>query len=237
MVLSIAHRGASAYAPENTMLSFSKAIELGCDMLELDVHLCSTGEVVVIHDHTVDRTTDGKGDVGSLTLEEVRGLDAGFGEKVPTLEEVLELSMGRTGLNVELKGKGTPGPVLGSLKAALDGGWRAQDLIVSSFDPQLLLEFSKGGSGIPMGFLIDRRPDLSIEFALELGASSVHTNHAFTTWEFLYKAHRAGLKVNVWTVNEAKDIQDMIALGVDGVISDRPERVISARKAGLAPSR
>ena len=94
MVLRIGHRGAAGHAPENTLVSFEKAIDLGCDMTELDVHICGSGELVVIHDETVDRTTNGSGRVSELTLREIKILDAGDGEEIPTLEEVLELLRG-----------------------------------------------------------------------------------------------------------------------------------------------
>jgi glycerophosphoryl diester phosphodiesterase len=107
MVYVIGHRGAAGHAPENTLRSFHKAVELGADMVELDVHLCATGEPVVIHDDTVDRTTDRSGRVRDLSLDELKALDAGDGERVPTLVEVIDEMSGRAALNVELKGLGS----------------------------------------------------------------------------------------------------------------------------------
>jgi len=111
MVLRIGHRGAAGHAPENTLASFRKAIELGLDMTELDVHVCASGELVVIHDENVDRTTNSKGWVSKLSLTELKRLDAGAGETVPTLAEVLDLLKDRIMLNIELKGLGTAEPV------------------------------------------------------------------------------------------------------------------------------
>ena len=104
MVVKVGHRGAAGHEPENTLRSFRKALDLGADMVELDVHLCGTGELVVIHDETVDRTTDGSGSVRDMPFHELRGLDAGKGERIPTLREVLDLLEGRAGVNIELKG-------------------------------------------------------------------------------------------------------------------------------------
>ncbi len=111
MVLRIGHRGAAGHAPENTLDSFRKAVELECDMTELDVHVCASGEVVVIHDETLDRTTDGKGQVSDHKLSELKQLDAGNGEEIPTLAEVLMLLKDKVMLNIELKGLGTAKPV------------------------------------------------------------------------------------------------------------------------------
>ena len=120
MVLRIGHRGAAGHAPENTLLSLNKAMELGCDMTEIDVHICASGEVVVIHDDVVDRTTDGTGAVSELSLDELKSLDAGKGEKISTLNKVLSSLKGRISLNIEFKGEGTPEPVFGIVK---DSGW------------------------------------------------------------------------------------------------------------------
>src|SRR6056297_2287931 len=106
MVLKIGHRGAMGYEPENTLRSFKKAIELNVDMVELDVYVCSSGELVVIHDDKVDKTTNGKGYVSEKSFDELRKLDAGMGEKIPTLQEVLDLIDKRAKVNIELKGKG-----------------------------------------------------------------------------------------------------------------------------------
>ncbi len=111
MVLRIGHRGAAGHEPENTLLSLNKAVELGCDMTEIDVHVCASGEVVVIHDEEVYRTTNGTGFVSQMSLDALKALDAGKGESIPTLEEVLSALKGRIQLNIELKGEGTPVPV------------------------------------------------------------------------------------------------------------------------------
>src|SRR6476660_8151331 len=106
--LNVAHRGASAYEPENTLLSFRRAIELGADMSEIDLHLSKDGALIVMHDYSVDETTDGHGEIKEMTLEQIKALDAGKGERVPVLQEVIDLVRGRNGLYIELKGDGTP---------------------------------------------------------------------------------------------------------------------------------
>ena len=140
MVQRIGHRGAAGHAPENTQASFRKAIELGCDMTELDVHVCASGDVVVIHDETLDRTTNGKGNVSDHTLTELKQLDAGKGEQIPLLQEVLELLKDRIMLNIELKGLGTAEPVYKIVKKT---GWSNQDLTVTSFNRDMLTEYKK----------------------------------------------------------------------------------------------
>src|SRR3990172_151413 len=123
-ILRVGHRGAGGYAPENTLASFRKALELKVDMFELDVRLCRSGEVVVLHDETVDRTTDGSGAAGDLSFSQLKKLEAGRGEKIPTLEEVLELAAGKCGVNIELKGENTEQPVAGIIaRSVAAGGW------------------------------------------------------------------------------------------------------------------
>jgi glycerophosphoryl diester phosphodiesterase len=129
MFFRIGHRGAAGHAPENTIKSFLKAVELGCDMTELDVHVCGSGEVVVFHDEEVFRTTNGNGFVSQMTLEQLRALDAGEGEKIPTLEEVLTALKGRIQLNIELKGKGTPVPVH---RIVENSGWSPDNLLFAA---------------------------------------------------------------------------------------------------------
>lgn len=133
MVVKVGHRGAAGHEPENTLRSFRRAMELGADMVELDVHLCGSGELVVIHDETVDRTTDGTGEVAKMTLDEMRALDAGKGERIPTLQEVIDLATGRMDINIELKGLGTAGPALEHIEDAVDNGWEISGFHASSF--------------------------------------------------------------------------------------------------------
>jgi len=226
MVLRIGHRGAAGYEPENTLRSFQRAVQLGADMVELDVHLCISGELVVIHDDTVDRTTDGSGSVGGMTLSELRALDAGKGEKIPTLDEVFAALQGRVAVDVELKGLGTAEPVY----ELVDGlvrrrRWALSKVLVTSFDWGMLEEMRSLSDRIRIGPLVYKEPFRALRFAPEVRAYSVNPFHESTDAGLVREAHRLGLAVYPWTVNEAAGIERVKGLGVDGVISDYPDRV------------
>jgi glycerophosphoryl diester phosphodiesterase len=223
MVLSIGHRGAAGHTPENTLLSFRKAVKLGCDMTELDVHLCGSGELVVIHDETVDRTTDGSGLVSNLSLSDLKTLDAGFGEKVPTLDEVLKLLKGRIMLNIELKGLGTAKPVHALVESI---GWRRDALLITSFDWAMLHEYRELDPDARIGPLTYNNLNDAMVFAQSIDAHSINPYHSHLNTKYLREAHGKGFRIYPWTVNQSEDIEHMIKMGVDGVISDYPERVL-----------
>ena len=222
MVLRVGHRGAAGHAPENTLKSFSRAIELGCDMTELDVHLCGSGELVVIHDESVDRTTDGSGEVADLTLGELKQLNAGQEEKIPSLEEVLRLLKGRIMLNIELKGLGTAEPVYRLVDSL---GWRGENLLITSFYWAMLNEYRMLDPEARLGPLTYDNLKDAMGFAKEVNAHCINPYHGHLSLDYIEEAHHNGFKVYSWTVNEPKDIQHIIDLGVDGVISDYPDCV------------
>jgi glycerophosphoryl diester phosphodiesterase len=222
MVLRIGHRGAAGHTPENTLLSFEKAILLGCDMTELDVHLCGSGELVVIHDETVDRTTNGSGLVSQLSLNELKYLDAGLGEQIPLLFEVMSLLNGMVKLNIELKGLGTANPVYELVEFA---GWSSENLLITSFDWTMLKEYRALDPEARIGPLTyDNLPE-AMRFAEAVNAHCINPYHRHLDQEYLDQAHTKGFKIYPWTVNEPQDIADVIKRGVDGVISDYPDRV------------
>ncbi|TRO53368.1 glycerophosphodiester phosphodiesterase [Candidatus Bathyarchaeota archaeon] len=223
MVLRIGHRGAKGHAPENTLKSFSKAVELGCDMTELDVHLGGSGELVVIHDETVDRTTDGSGAVANHTLRELKRLDAGQGERIPTLEEVLKLLKGRIMLNIELKGLGTAEPVYELMQYV---GWRRDDLLITSFEWDMLTQYRASDPDARLGPLTYGNLKGAMNFAETVGAYSINPYYGHINAKYVEEAHTKGFKVYPWTVNNPEDIAQVIKLGVDGVISDYPDRVL-----------
>jgi glycerophosphoryl diester phosphodiesterase len=223
MVLIIGHRGAAGHTPENTLLSFRKAVKIGCDMTELDVHLCGSGELVVIHDETVDRTTDGSGLVSNLSLRDLKTLDAGFGEKVPTLDEVLKLLKGRIMLNIELKGLGTAKPVHTLVESI---GWRRDALLITSFDWVMLHEYRELDPAARIGPLTYNNLNDAMVFAQSIDAHSINPYHRHLSTEYLREAHGKGFRIYPWTVNQSEDIEHVIKMGVDGVISDYPERVL-----------
>ncbi len=227
MVLVIGHRGAAGYEPENTMRSFFRAIALGCDMVELDVHVTRDGRTIIMHDDTVDRTTNGSGKISEMDLEAIKHLDAGIGEPVPLLEEVLCGLSGKCKLNIELKGGGTAPPVSEILENVFrENEWNRNDILVSSFSPIELKEFIDIGSGVPTAFLIDRDPWGSEEFASQIGAQAIHPDHLYLETDFVEECKRLGLKVNTWTVNDRNRMKVCISIGVDGIITDRPDVLV-----------
>jgi glycerophosphoryl diester phosphodiesterase len=224
--LKIGHRGARGHEPENTLLSFKKALELGVDMIELDVYTLKDGHTVVFHDDELGRTTNGEGLLIGKTFEEIKKLDAGKGEKVPMLEEVLDLVDKKTQVNIELKGEDTAQPVARIVeKYVQEKGWSYDDFLVSSFNHRELKEFKDLKPEVKIGMLIsDVSPDYS-QLAENLGAYSINVNKEFVTRELVNDVHEKGLKVFVWTVNNKDEIRRIKLLGVDGIFSDYPDRL------------
>lgn len=222
-MLCIGHRGAKGHVPENTLPSFEYAIELGCEWLELDVYHVD-GELVVIHDDAVDRTTNGTGTVQELSLDYLRSLDAGNGAQIPTLKEVLDLVDRRCHLNVELKGPATAGPVSDLLTRS---GWPIDEFLLSSFDHR---ELSAADPQYRRGALFGKLLPDQWQRAEKLGAWSVNFALGDVTGKLVSEAHERGYAVLVYTVNETTDIERMLAFGVDGVFSDYPDRVMACRK-------
>ncbi len=205
------------------MRSIRRALELGADGVEVDVY-CVQGELVVIHDNKLERTTNGRGWVARKTFEHLRSLDAGLGEKIPTLAEVLAAVDRRAFINIELKGRHTAAPVAALIeKHVAHHGWRREQFLVSSFKRLRLAQLA--GRDIPIGVLFSRPPRGFTLLARALGAVAVHPQLRFTTRAVVERAHEAGLKVHVYTVNEPRDIERMREFGVDAVFTDFPERV------------
>ena len=225
-MLRIGHRGACGYEPENTLRSFNRALQLHVNMIELDVHVCVSGEIVVIHDSKVDRTTNGTGYVADKTLDELRTLDAGKGERIPTLQEVLDLVNRKVKTNIELKGTGTAKPVFQLLeKHVREFGWSYGDFLISSFDRDELQEFRRLSREFSIGVLVRDIPKDFVEFVEKIGAYSVNVCIESITRELVDDAQRRGIKVFVWTVDGIDDIGRMKSLGVDGIFSNYPDRL------------
>lgn len=222
--LCIGHRGSKGHLPENTLPSFDLAITQGADWIELDVHLVD-GELIVIHDDEVDRTTNGNGLISSYSLQELRALDAGNGARIPMLGEVLALVDNRCNINVELKGAGTAEPVSELLNSACENGWQPNDFLLSSFGHQ---ELSLADPLYRRGALFGRIPGDWIEKAKQLDAWSVNFSLKSVTHSLVEDAHASGFKVLVYTVNKPADIDRLLGLGVDGLFSDYPDRLRSA---------
>ena len=225
-ILRVGHRGAKGYAPENTLASFRKALELKVDMFELDVRLCRSGELVVLHDETVDRTTDGSGAAGELTLSRLKKLDAGQGEKIPTLEEVLELAAGKCGINIELKVENTEQPVAGIIARSVAAGvWTYGHFLISSFDHDKLRRIGALDPRIRIGPLVTDIPGDFLKTARELRAWSVHVAKEYLNSGKVKEFHEAGLKVIAYTAYSSTEIGRLKALGADGIVSDYPDRI------------
>lgn len=222
----IAHRGARGYAPENTLKAFDKAIELGAMWIELDVQLHER-RLLVIHDLTLDRTTSGAGRVADCNFGYLRSLDAGQGQKIPTLEEVLDRVNRRARLNIELKTAGGTAAALAQvLRKYLRNGWRARDFLVSSFILPELREFRKRMPRVATGVLLMGVPLDLAACATRIGAKTLNISDEFAEPALIADAHRRGLKVYVYTVNATSEIRYFRKLGVDGIFTDYPERVI-----------
>jgi glycerophosphoryl diester phosphodiesterase len=224
-LLCIGHRGACAHAPENTLASVRKALELGAPCLEIDVYHVDQ-RPVIFHDDRLERTTNGTGYLLEQRFETLRTLDAGCGERIPTLEEVFETVDRRAGVNIELKGPATARPVVGLLAELRRRGWPDELILVSSFDHRQLAEVRRLDPAIRIGALIVGLPVDDAAFAAALGAYSVHLSLEFIDRRFVADAHARGLQVFVFTVNHPEDIRKMTQLGVDGIFTDFPERVL-----------
>jgi glycerophosphoryl diester phosphodiesterase len=225
-MLKIGHRGAKGYAPENTLLSFQKAIEMGVDGIELDVHLSADGEIMVIHDATIDRTTNGQGIVNSLSLRELKSFRIEKEHEIPTLIEVLNLVNKRCIINIELKGKGTAIPVVALIeKYVLEKNWQYPHFLISSFDWVSLLDIHLAKPLIPLGVLTEYDVDLAFAFAKYIQAQSIHSYFHLLSKEKTAKMQEEGLQVIAWTVNEEEDIQKIKSFHINGIITDYPDRI------------
>jgi glycerophosphoryl diester phosphodiesterase len=231
VTLNIALRGASAYAPENTLAAFERAVELGADAIEFDIHLSRDGELVVIHDDTLDRTTDGSGPVRERSLGELMRLDAGrwFGEgfagqRIPRLDEVLDRFAGKIPVALEIKAGSTffPGieeKVISALRerAAIDHA------AVASFDHYALRRLKEIEPTIRTAALLVGRPVSLSALAGPARADGLAIEASFVTKAEVEACRAAGLQIVVWVVNEPAQMRHFIRLGVDGIITDRPD--------------
>lgn len=226
--LLIAHRGASAHAPENTLGAFALAMQQHADGIELDVKRCASGEVVVLHDHTVDRTTSGTGAVESLTLAQLRSLDAGSGERIPTLDEVFDLIRPDSGflINIEITNYDTPRDGL-ELTVAETVRRHAfgPRVLYSSFNHLLIRRMAQIDPEIPRALLYWKDDPLwrrNVWLSPFIRHEFRHPYFGMVSPQALRRMHAAGRRVNVWTVNDEADIRRMAAIGVDGIIGDSP---------------
>ncbi|UKM65792.2 glycerophosphodiester phosphodiesterase [Flavobacteriaceae bacterium GSB9] len=224
--LKMGHRGALAYIAENTIPSIEKALSFNVDGIEIDVHLCASGELVVFHDFTLDRVTNGTGEVRKHTLSELKQLRVMEEFEIPTLQEVLNLIDKKCLLNIELKGRGTAAKTCEVIEAyTREKGWSYSDFIVSSFQHHELEHVYKINKKIPLGILTKASVAEAIEFAETINTKIIHPNFALLTRENVKKAQQDGYIINTWTVNDSETIARMKDYGVDGIISDFPDRL------------
>jgi glycerophosphoryl diester phosphodiesterase len=225
-ILKIGHRGAKRYEPENTLISFEKAIEMGADGIELDVHLSLDGYLIVIHDETIDRTTNGKGVVNQLTLQELKSFTINEKYTIPTLEEVLDLVNQRCFVNIELKNQDTVEKVVQLIEHYIsDKNWNNDHFLVSSFDWNALQQVRFLNENIRIGVLTETDLDLAISFARFMKAEALHPYFQLLTNEYAAKIQEKGIQVFPWTVNEKDAIQKMKSFKVNGIITDFLDRV------------
>jgi glycerophosphoryl diester phosphodiesterase len=236
-MLLIAHRGASGHAPENTLASFKRAINFGVPFIETDLHLTRDARLVAIHDETVNRTTNGKGAVHDMTLAELRKLDAGSwfgsefsGERIPTVEEVLDFARKYDVVfYLEVKPTGSWG-VEHALVAALRESGQIARTVVISFDAGILEAARKLESTLMTGLLHDGQIEKPLERALEIGARQVAVRGDLVSPWLLADARKKDLQVVCWTVNHSSHMRLLSAAGVDGIISDYPDRLMGIQR-------
>jgi glycerophosphoryl diester phosphodiesterase len=232
--LVVGHRGAMAYAPENTFASFELALEQGADLIELDVHLSRDGQVVVIHDERLERTTSGQGWVGEQTAAQLQQLDAGAwfapayaGQRIPLLSEVLDWARGRTRLAIEIKNA----PIFyagieARIVALLARHAMRERALVISFDHQALRRVRELDAGVLTGALYSCRPAEPLGLAAAAGAQVLEPHWSFVRAEDVAAAHAAGLKVSTWATSEPDLLRRLIAAGVDGIATNHPDLLL-----------
>lgn len=223
----IAHRGASSLAPENTLKAMAKALELGVTAIEIDVQ-AADGELWVFHDRRLERCTNGKGVLTEQSRSYLEQLDAGEGEIIPTLWQVMSLIDGSCELHIELKGANTADAVAALTKRAENElGFTTNQWVVSSFHHPELARFATLRPDVRIGALTANLPLELAHFAEQLGAWSINCDVDFIDAALVDDAHSRGLKVLVYTVDHLADQQQLAAMGVDGIFTNRPDRFLT----------
>ncbi|WP_419212752.1 glycerophosphodiester phosphodiesterase [Maribacter sp. X9] len=224
--LVIGHRGAMGHERENTLASIQKAIDLGVDMIEIDVFKIKSGEIVVFHDDTVDRLTNGPGKIEEYNILDLKKLIVDGGHQIPMLQDVLKLIDNRVALNIELKGDATADRVNFIMNYYIkDKNWSPENFLISSFKWDELREMRKLNPNVAIAILTEENPLDAIPVAKELNAVAINPYFKKLDAEIATQLKDAGLKIYTWTVNEPEDISDMKEIGVDGIITNYPERV------------
>lgn len=225
-MLKIGHRGARGHEPENTLMGFQKAIDLRVNSIELDVHLSADGTIMVIHDDTLERTTNGKGAVNQFTVVELKRLKTAKEQNIPTLTEVLTLVDQKCPINIELKSFEAAEKVVAFIeKYIFERKGQYNQFLISSFDWNALRQVQQLNALISIGVLTETDLALALAFAKFIHAKSIHPYFHLLTAENTKQMQEEGFQVFPWTVNEIADIKKMKEYKVDGIISDYPDRI------------
>ncbi|MFY8327759.1 glycerophosphodiester phosphodiesterase [Pseudoalteromonas sp. ZZD1] len=222
MMKIFAHRGASGNYPENTQSAIKAAVEIEVDGIEVDVQSCSD-DYMIIHDTWLDRTTSGRGKVNKLTREQIQRFDAGNGEFVPTLSQLIDWVDNKTLVNLELKHTFSLDKFVAQIEASVtDNQLSRENLLVSSFDHHQLMWLKQQLPWVKIGALTASIPINYAEFAQRLHAYSIHIDKNFINHEFVTDAKSRGLEVYAYTVDKQEDIEQMLEYGVDGIFTNYP---------------
>ena len=234
--LVIAHRGASAFAPENTLAAFRLAADMGADAVELDAKLTADGRVVIHHDLTLERTTDGEGKIGEKTLTDLKRLDAGSfkgseyeGERIPTLDEVFDVIGDRLLINVELTNYSSMLDQLVPTVLKLIRNYQLErSVLLSSFNPIALFQVRRMAADIRTGLLLQPGMPTLLQSLLKalVPHQDLHPYESKVDEVLVRTQHEAGRRVNVWTVNKRNRMEELIRLGVDGIITNDPRAAL-----------
>ncbi len=234
--LIIAHRGANKIAPENTLKAFKKAIDLKADFVEFDVQESKDGELVIMHDSNTFRTTGYKGSIENMALVELKKLDCGEGEKIPTLQELIDLAKNHIGLQLEIKASGIAARVVAMLK---DNGL-IESTIVSSFNHDELLTAQKIEPRLRLGALVPTGTGWLLDWicrkkmidgAIKNKFLYIHPLHKLVNQDFINYAHQNNLKINAWTVDDEKSMNNFAKMGIDGIITNELVKAMELRKS------
>lgn len=236
-IIIIGHRGANKIAPENTLLAFQKAIELGADYIEFDTFESKDGEIVIIHDEDIFRTTGQKGLIKNMTLKEIKALDAGEGEKIPTLRELIELTEGKIGLNCEIKAEGISKKIIKMLKEAD----MIDQTIISSFlhdellkaqiiEPNIRIASLEPIAGV--GNIDWNQKKEMIQFVVDKNLYAINPIYPIVDQKFVNLAHENNVKVFPWTVDSQMSMKRLIKMGVDGIITNDISKAKELLKRG-----
>ncbi len=224
--LVIGHRGAMGHETENTLASVQKAIDLGVDMIEIDIFKIKSGEIVVFHDEVVDRLANATGKIEDYDIFYIKQMVLDGNHPIPILQDVLNLIDTKVRLNIELKGSGTCDRVNHIIKYYIDQkGWTLDNFLISSFKWEELREFRKLNKDIPIAILTEENPLDAIDIAKELHAEAINPDFEKLDVEVAARIREAGFKIYTWTVNEPSDIELAKSWSVDGIITNYPERV------------